>query len=479
MRNLTPFLPGISHQLYGSQRRSQLDRMRDQIDVLRRNSLSRLCELFGPWLPVDLFKSAPSGLNSRNRTFPLSVTFWAFLCQVLNPGSPCRETVRRVQAWYAGRRSNLPESGTGGYCQARKRMPLNILKKAHSNLAEKLVSPIKEFGAWNGHQIHVIDGTGVSMPDTPNNRKFYSQPSEQKPGCGFPVMKIVGVFCLQTGALLHWVQGQLEEHECRLFMKLLEFFKPGDIVLADRGLSGYGQLAALHQQGVNTVMRAHQCRKVDWRKGQRLGRRDRLVQWKRPYQQWSVFGKEAWGRLPKEMTVRLVEIVVEVPGYRTHKITLVTTLLDLFDYPAQELGRLYFRRWAVELFYRDIKQTMMMDVLRCKSPELIEKELFMHAIAYNLIRALICDIADSYQVSIQRLSFKGTLDALRQWQSLFETNGRGGRSCNRWIKLFYEIVVTDPLIKRPDRSEPRVLKRRLKKYRLLTKPRNIMEVEPE
>ena len=132
----------------------------------------------------------------------------------------------------------------------------------------------------------------------------------------------------------------------------------------------------------------------------------------------------------------------------------------------------------MELFYRDIKQTMMMDVLRCKSPKMIDKELLMHAIAYNLIRALIRDIADSYQVSIQCLSFKGTLDALCQWQTLFEINGRGKRPCNRWIRLFYEMVVSDPLIQRPDRSEPRAIKRRLKKYRLLTKPRKEMVVEP-
>lgn len=183
------------------------------------------------------------------------------------------------------------------------------------------------------------------MPDTPQNRKGYSQPSEQKPGCGFPVMGIVGVFCLHTGALLRWVQGQLEEHECRLFMPLIEFFESGDIVLADRGFSGYGQLAALKNRKVDSLMRRHQAREEDWRKGKRLGKRDRLVTWKRPYRtKANLFSKEAWEALPETLTVRLVQITVTVPGFRTHKYTVVTTLLDPERYPAEELGRLYFRR---------------------------------------------------------------------------------------------------------------------------------------
>lgn len=451
--------------------------MGEQIEALRQKSLGRLCELFGPWLPLDLFAPSAKGLNSRERTFPLSLTFWAFLHQILNPGSPCREVVRKVQSWYAKHRRALPKSGTGAYCQARKRLPLETLLQTHQKLAAKLTEPIRESGAWDGHRVHVVDGTGVSMPDTPENRKVHSQPSGQKPGCGFPVMKIVGVFCLQTGALIRWAQGQLEEHECRVFMKLLKFFEPGDIVLADRGFCGYGQLAALWDKGVDSLMRLHQRRKVDWRRGARLGRRDRLVTWKRPYRQTSVFDAAAWAALPEEMTVRLVEIVVAVAGFRTQKLTLATTLLDPDKHSSEDLGRLYFRRWSVEVFYRDIKQTMAMDILRCKSPEMIDKEVVMHAIAHNLIRALIQDIAQSYQVEITRLSFKGTLDALRQWQPLLETGGRERRPSVKWVCLLYEIVVTDPLILRPNRSEPRAVKRRPKNYRLLTKPRKEMVVE--
>lgn len=348
MRISTPFLPGISPQLCGRQRRSQRDVLGERIERLRRNSLSRLCQLFGRWLPLELFAPTARGANSRERSFPVSLTFWAFLSQVLNPGSPCREVVRKVQAWYAQRQGRTPESGSGAYCQARRRLPLETLRIAHHKLAAKLMASPAEAGPWKGHRIQVIDGTGVSMPDTLENRQAYSKPSGQKPGCGFPVIKIVGVFCLQTGALIRWVQGQLKEHECRLFMKLIEFFKPGDIVLADRGFSGYGQLAALWDKGVDSLMRLHQARKVDWRKGSWLGTRDRLVTWKRPSRQTSVFDAPAWDALPEEMTLRILQINGTIPGFRTRRLTVVTTLLDPEIYPAHELALLYFRRWSVE-----------------------------------------------------------------------------------------------------------------------------------
>lgn len=478
MANLTPFLPGISTKLCGRAPRSEQDKLRDEIERLRRSSLTRLCELFGPWLPLEIFQPTARGLNSRERAFPLSLTFWGFLCQVLDPGSPCREVVRKVQGWYARRDHQIPESGTGAYCRARKRLPLELLHQAHEKLAAKLAAAPADSGPWKNRRLLVIDGTGVSMPDTPKNQQAYPQPSTQKPGCGFPVMKLVGVFCLQTGALLRWAKGTLVEHECRLFQRLIEFFVPGDIVLADRGFGGYGQLAALKQRGVDSVMRIHQRRKVDWRKGRKLGRRDRLVCWQRPPRQSKVFSEIEWLALPEELNLRILRVEVNVAGFRTQHLTLVTTLLDPELHSAQELGDLYFRRWLVEVFFRDIKTTMAMDILRCKSPDMIHKELVMHAIAYNLIRAIMVDIATSYQVSLQRLSFKGTLDALRQWQPLFEADRKGVRTSRKMIGHFYQTVAADPLILRPERSEPRAVKRRPKNYRLMTKPRHEMVVEP-
>ena len=476
MFNSTPFLPGISHRLAGCQRRFLVDRLRVQSEQWRQSSLSRLCEIFGPWLPAALLAPTAKGINSRQRLYPLPLTFWAFLSQVLSPGSACREVVRKVQAWYAPQDKWL-DSGTSAYCQARGRLPLARLMELHQTLADKLSARITPAELWLGRRVKVVDGTGVSMPDTAANQQAWPQPTTQKPGCGFPVVKLVACFCLASGALLAWVEGTLREHDCRLLQKLLSAFKKGDVVLADRGFSSFASLATLAAHGVDAVMRVHHFRKLDWRAGQRLGHRDRLVTWKKGPLQGKLWTVEQWAQLPAELTVRLVEIVVAVPGFRTQKLVLVTTLLDAQTYSAEELGRLYFRRWAIELCFRDIKTTLGLDVLRCQTPALVRKEIVMHAIAYNLIRALMQDIAQSYQVPLQRLSFKGTVDALRQWRDLFENAQNQPRTVCKLRRLFYRSIADDLLLVRPGRSEPRVVKRRPKNFRLLTKPRHEMLVE--
>ena len=416
------------------------------------------------------------GINSRQRTYPLPLTFWAFLSQVLNPGSSCREVVRKVQAWYAPQ-DQTPDSGTSAYCQARSRLPLACLTELHQTLAAKLSARITTPELWLGRRVKVVDGTGLSMPDTVANQKAWPQPSTQKTGCGFPVVKLAACFCLASGALLQWVEGTLKEHDGRLLQKLLSAFKKGDVVLADRGFSSFPSLATLLARGVDAVMRVHHFRKLDWRAGQRLGRRDRLVCWKKSQWQGGLWSRAQWEQLPAAIPVRLVEIVVAVPGFRTQKLVLVTTLLDAQTYSAEAMGQLYFRRWAVELFFRDIKTTLGLDVLRCRTPAMVRKEIVMHVLAYNLIRALMQDIAQSYQVSVQRLSFKGTVDALRQWREVFENaKSQAGTTC-KLRRLFYQSIANDLLLDRPERSEPRVVKRRPKNFRLLTKPRHEMVVE--
>jgi hypothetical protein len=475
MHQTTPFLPGIARELFGCQRRSELDKLRRQTEQLRQATLGRLCEIFGPWLPPALLAQNLEGTNSRKRTYPLSLTFWAFLSQVLNPGSACREIVRKVQVWSVEQRQTLPDSGTSAYCQARARLPLERLEQLHEQLTRKLESQRHPTDLWLGHRIKVVDGTGLSMPDTAANQQAYPQPATQKTGCGFPVAKIVGCFCLASGALLHWVKGTLKDHDFRLFQGLLTTFQKDEVLLADRGFCSYGNLAALVQRQVQAVMRLHHFRKLDWRAGRRLGHRDQLVSWSRPFLQTNVWSKDQWQQLPEQIALRLIEVQVQVPGFRTQRIVLVTTLLDADRYPAAELGRLYFRRWAVELFFRDIKITLGMDVLRCQSPAMVQKEIAMHAIAYNLIRTLMQDIARNYQIPPSRLSFKGTVDALRQWTELFQTSPAGRRYKLR--NLFYYTIATDRLNLRPHRSEPRAVKRRPKNFRLLTKPRPQMIVE--
>ena len=273
--------------------------------------MRQLCEIFGPWLPTTKLSPTANGVNSRQRTYPLPLTFWAFLSQVLSPGSSCREIVRKVQAWYAPQ-AKTPDSGTSAYCQARHRLPLACLMDLHQTLAHKLSARITTPELWLGRCVKVVDGTGVSMPDTAANQQAWPQPAGQKSGCGFPVVKLVACFCLASGALLHWVEGTLKEHDCRRLQKLLSVFKKGEIVLADRGFSSYASLATLWVRGVDSVMRVHHFRKLDWRTGQRLGRRDRRVTWQKGLLQGKLWTAEQWAQLPAEITVRLVEIVVVV-----------------------------------------------------------------------------------------------------------------------------------------------------------------------
>lgn len=476
MHQKTSFLPGISHLLSGRQRRSQLDIVRAQSEQWRQASLNRLCEVFGTWMPGSALTPPVSGPNSRRRKFPMKVTFWAFLSQILSPLSSCRESVRKVQVWSACRGKTLPDSGTSAYCQARNRLPIEQLIQLHKSLADKLSAQAQPSDLWKGRRVKIVDGTGISMPDTADNQKAWPQPSEQKPGCGFPVMKLVACFCLVSGALLEWVEGTLKDHDCRLFKKLLERFNKGDVVLGDRAFGSYPNLASLIKRGADAVMRVHHFRKLNWRAGKRLGYRDRLVTWNKGLLQSSVWSTEEWAALPDNMTVRLVQIEVKVPGFRTQVIVLVTTLLDAQIYTADSLGELYFRRWAIELFFRDIKITLGMDVLRCKTAAMVRKEIVMHALAFNLIRALMQDIAASYQIQLNRLSFEGTIASLRQWSHLFENDSNVTQQ--RTLRsLFYETIAKDLLHIRPERSEPRVVKRRPKNFRLLTKPRHEMVVE--
>jgi hypothetical protein len=383
----------------------------------------------------------------------------------------------KVQLWHRSRNRPMPSSRTGAYCQARARLLQASLNQAHEKLADQLAAGPQTQGVWEGHQLRVIDGTGLSMPDTPANQEAFPQPSTQAAGCGFPVVKLVAVFCLHTGALIRWVQGTLHEHENRLFKSLLSFFSSKDIVVADRGFCGFAQIAALLERGADMLVRQHQRRLVDWRKGRRLGAKDRLVSWERPYQQNDIFSPAEWAAFAKEIRLRILQVNITVPGFRNQKIILVTTLLDPKRYPADELAKLYLRRWSVEVFSRDIKQTMGMDILRCQTPAMIQKEIHLHAIAYNLIRSLMNDIARRYEVDVARLSFKGTLDALRQWQPILDKPGVHPRVSVAERDALYKIIASDLLPHRPNRSEPRAVKRRPKNFRLMTRPRHQMVVE--
>lgn len=471
MRNTTPFFPGFHRLLFGRAQRSAQQQLHAQAQALEQASLCQLSKVCAPWVPARLLKPAERGAHSRRRFFPQSLTFWAFLSQALTPQSPCRETVRKVQAWYAARRLPRPGSGTAAYCNARANLSGDTLLGIHRHTANEAQRRVASEQLWCGRRVKVIDGTGVSMPDTLKNQRAFPQPSSQKKGCGFPVAKLVGCFCLASGALLHWAEGTLRVHESKLFRKLFGFFLPGDVLLTDRGFCSYAHIALLLRAGVDTVMRLHQARPYDLRQGKRLGSNDRLVAWQKPKQRPRGCTVADWRRVPETLVLRLVYVTVNVPGWRSHVLVVVTTLLDPMLYPADQIDRLYLRRWAVELFFREIKITLGMDVLRCQTPAMVRKEIIMHAIAYNLIRALMQQAAALYHVPIERLSFKGSVDALRQWTETLNAASDKPREQTRLFNQLLQILAEDIVPDRPERNEPRVRKRRPKAYPLMTQPR--------
>jgi hypothetical protein len=478
MRNATPFFAGFHRLLFGRAQRSAQHQLRVQAQALEQASLCQLGKVCAPWVPARLLKPADRGAHSRRRFFPQGLTFWAFLSQVLSPESPCRETVRKVQAWYALRRQPRPGSGTAAYCRARTRLSRDTLLNIHRHTADELQRRVIREQLWCGRRVKVVDGTGVSMPDTPRNQRAFPQPSNQKKGCGFPVAKLVGCFCLASGALLHWAEGTQHVHERKLFRKLFAFFLPDDIALTDRGFCSYTDIALLLRAGVDTVMRMHQARPRDLRQGKRLGPNDRLVTWQKPKQRPHGCTVADWRRVPDSLALRLVYVTVNVPGWRTQSLVVVTTLTDAVRYPAADIAKLYLRRWAVELFFRDIKITLGMDVLRCQTPAMVRKEIAMHAIAYNLIRALMQQAAALYHVPIERLSFKGSVDTLRQWADTLNAASGKPREQARLFNQILQILAEDVVPHRPDRAEPRVRKRRPKNYRLMTRPRHQMPLDP-
>jgi hypothetical protein len=459
----TPFFPHWRARLAAFGRRAH---------SLRQKPLPHLEKLFGHLLPQPLLSQAETGPNSRDRLYSLRRTFWAFLWQVLNPDASCREVVRQLQALFCLAGGVAVDQGTSAYCQARARLPLAILQRlrqAAADHAEKLLPG--EVTLWRGWRPKLLDGSTLSMADTAQNQAAYPQSASQKPGCGFPLLKIVGLFSLSSGALLGYAKGNKHLAELPLLFRLRRLFQPRDLLLADRGFASYVVLALLERMGVACLFRLHQARPHDLRRGIRLGKNDRLMIWSKPKEKPRYLPQSLWRRVPKELIVRVLRVQASVPGFRTKSVTLVTTLSDEQAYPASELAELYLRRWRIELWWRHLKTSMGMEVLRCQSPAMVHKELEMYLIAYNLIRGLMAESAALYQRRLEQISFKGSVDALRQYSPLI-AQSRSRKNQNRLIRQLLQDLALDLVPQRPGRREPRAVKRRPKPYPLLSQSRH-------
>ncbi len=431
-----------------------------------KGPLDDLPLIFEDW--IDL--SSVAELTFRERLFSPSHTFWLFLSQAFSSDGGCDEAVRKAlcRLVLRGDSESPPSASTSAYCQARKRLPGTAVSQILNALTARIEEQPQEL--WLGHAPKVVDGSTFSMPDTEANQKHFGQPSGQKAGCGFPMMRAAALFSLSTGALLARACGPYAEHERALWRKLWGTLAKGDVVLADRGFCGFADFHRLQGQGADCVMRLHQKRAAGVREIERLGKDDHLVEWMKMKKPPDWISKEDWKAVPAAVTVRHVTFSVSVPGFRTKKVTVATTLLDPKKYPANAFADLYRRRWRAEVWLGDLKTTMGIEILRCKTPEMIGKELDMHLIAYNLIRALMLTAANRVAVHPDELSFKQSLNTIRQWTpAMVEAKTENWH--REMLELLYHYLAASLLTKRPNRSEPRAVKRRPKNYQRLTAPR--------
>jgi hypothetical protein len=458
----TPFFPAFRARLAALGQRT--------VSQLRQGTLQQLAAHLAGLIPVHLLSSADEGPNSRERIFTLRLTCECFLWQMLKPRTACREVVRQVQALACTQGQGSVDDGASAYIQARQRLPQERLERilaATAQAAEQRAVPSPQL---QGRPVKVVDGSSVQLPDTAANQKEYPQPSGQQPGCGFPVLKLVVLFSLASGALLDVVLGNLHQHDLRLFHRLWECLKAGDILLGDRAYGDYVTLAGLPRQGVDVVARLHQARKVDFRKAKRLGHADGVFTWRKGCMQSTILTPEQWAALPEEIQVRIVRFTAACRGLRTQRITLVTTLLDADLYPAAALIALYLRRWRIELCLRDVKTTLGLERLRCQSPAMVRKELLAGLIAHNLIRCVLAAAAQVHAAELERLSFKGAVDALRQYSAVIAQARTNRLKRKLWLDLLHTLV-RDVVPLRPGRTEPRAVKHRPKPFPLLNRPR--------
>src|SRR5450830_71062 len=394
----------------------------------------------------------------RERLYPPTVALSMFMRQVLEADGSCQNAVNGWAAQRAADGLRPCSVRTGGFCRARQRLPLEMLSTLTRETGRLLHEKALAQWLWRGRAVKLVDGTGISMPDTAENQERYPQPSTQAPGVGFPLARLVMVICLATGAALDMAVGPHSGKgtgELGLVRSLLKGFSPGDVMLADALYCNYWLIATLMARGVDVLFEQSGARITDFRRGQSLGTREHLVCWPKPAARPEWMTPEQYAHFPDELTVREVKVAHQV---------LVTALLDHRKVSKDDLSALYARRWNVELDLRNLKTTTGMDVLRCQTPQMNEKQLWVHLLAYNVIRLLMAQAACNAVIDPRELSFKHTVQLWTEWVSR-------GMSATKDSGLLFTLIAQCRVGNRPGRIEPRMRKRRPKPYPWLKVPR--------
>lgn len=396
----------------------------------------------------------------RERLYPPTVTLSMFMMQALNEDGSCQKAVNGWAARRAAEGLSTNSIRTGGYCRARQRLPLEMVRALTRQTGDLLNTRAPHRWLWRQRVVKLVDGSGISMPDTAENQACFPQPCTQAEGVGFPLARIVGVICLSTGAVIDAAMGPFAgkgNSELGLFRQLSGAFSPGEVMLADAFYCNYFLIAALIAAGVDVLFEQNGARITDFRRGKTLGKRDHRVNWPKPKARPEWMTPEQYRSFPDQITVREVKVDGQV---------LVTTMLERRKVPKRELAELYARRWNVELDLRNLKTTLRMEVLHCQTPQMNEKEFWVHLLAYNLIRLLMAQAALKAGVHPREISFKHTVQLWTEW-TVRPWTGNPMQHDAILLRLIAQLKVGH----RPGRIEPRMCKRRPKPYPWLKIPR--------
>jgi Transposase DDE domain len=411
----------------------------------------------------------------RDRIYNPCVTLWTFLSQVLSPDHSCRAAVARLLAFRTAAKQTPCSADTASYCQARQRLPVELVSRLVRDSGKELHGQVP--ACWHSHShgrpVKMVDGSTASMPDTPSNADEFGKPGNQKGGGIFPLLRLVVVLCLATGSVLEAALGKYRGKgtgELSLFRSLNDPFAPGDILLGDRLFCTYFDLARLRHKQVDAVFALHGRRKADFRRGKRLGKDDHVVTWTKPRGRPEWLSEEEFAAMPADMKLREVRVRVPTKGFRVKKFVVVTTLTDADSFSKDDIAALYRQRWQAELDLRSIKSVMQMDVLRCQTPDMVRKEVWIHLLAYNLLRSVMCAAAEEEGLEVRQLSFKGTMQLLDAFYQMIVT--AAPQDLDSLCTTLLKAVKQHGVGHRPDRYEPRKRKRAAKAYPPLKLPRD-------
>ena len=402
-----------------------------------------------------------------------ALTLWGWLAQVMQAekARSCVAAVARIVALCVALGRKPPSPDTGAYCRARAKVPEIVIRRLVYAVGDGLESRVPADWLWLGRHAKMADGSTLLTPDTDPNREVWPQARTQKPGLGFPILRFVALISLATAALCGLAiapyKGK-ETGETALLRELLDRFQRGDVLLGDCAYASYFMLALLLARGVDVVTRQHQRRRTDFSRGERLGAEDHVVLWERPQRpEW--MDEETYATIPETLAVRELKVHVEVKGFRVRELIVITTLTDGERYPREEVAKLFRLRWHVELDLRNIKTSLRLDDLRGKKPETVRAEIWMHWLAYNLTRRVMAQAALLHEKRPRNLSFASALAAVAGAWMLASVADRATLSLH--ARTQHLGISWSRVGHRPNRVEPRAIKRRPKSHKLLSQPR--------